>query len=64
MLDTVLKCKNRLDFYRCIADIVLNMSDYICHTFITEIVKYKSPSTQGNAAACVYISLESLVGVD
>ena len=34
VLDTTLKHKDRLNFYPCIADAVLDVSDHTCHKFI------------------------------
>ena len=37
-LDATLKCKDRLDFYPCVADAVLGASDHAYHEVIAEIV--------------------------
>ena len=37
-LDTMLKRKDRLDFYPCVADAVLDASDHAYHEVIAEIV--------------------------
>ena len=47
----MLKRKDRLDFYPCVADAVLGTSDHACHK---HDLKYKNPSMHGNAAACVH----------
>ena len=38
MLDAMLLCKDRLDFYPCVAVAVLGASDHTCHKFMVEIV--------------------------
>ena len=35
--DTMLKCKDRIDIYPCIADAPVDVSDRTCHKFIAEI---------------------------
>ena len=56
--DAMLKHKDRLDFYPCVADTVFEASDFIWHKFISEILfrfSHKNHLTQSNAAACVHI---------
>ena len=38
MLDAMLKRKDRLDFYPCVADTVFHASDHTCDNFVAEIV--------------------------
>ena len=64
VLDAMLKCRDRLDFYPCIADAELHVDtlDHTCHKFIVEIVfmifntKKLSTYMYGDTAACVYIT--------
>ena len=35
--DATLKCKDRIDFYPCVADTPVDTADRTCHKFIVEI---------------------------
>lgn len=60
-LDAMLKCKDKLDFYHCIADALLGTSDRSCHESIMEknfmifIQKSVNVYAHGNAAASIHL---------
>lgn len=53
-LDATLKCKDRPEFYPCIADVGLDASDHTYHKFLAEKAFMIFMQKYGITAACVY----------